>query len=71
MAQASVEFKQDKTVSKPRSADMEFTVFVISQARGAFDPAPENPGMGQALDVGGPSETLRRDRIRKMLGVKE
>jgi len=68
IAQAVAEFRDDKTVSNPPSADTDFTVTVMRRPIEHIIRLKRVQEWSQPSTKGGPAETLRRERVRKMLG---
>jgi hypothetical protein len=70
VAQAVVEFKQDKTVSTPPAPDTDFTVLVLRKPIEHVIRLKKIQDWAQPCSVGGPAEMLRRERVRRMLADK-
>jgi len=67
VAQAVVEFKEDRTVSKAPGPETDFTVLVLRKPTEHVIRLKRIQEWAQPSSVGGPAETLRRERVRKML----
>lgn len=67
VAQAVVEFKDDKTVAEPPGPATEFTVTILRKPVEHFIRLKKVQEWAQPSSRGGPAETLRRERVRKML----
>jgi hypothetical protein len=67
VAQAVVEFKQDRTVSHAPGPETDFTVLVLRKPTEHFIRLKKIQEWAQPSTVGGPAEAMRRDRVRKML----
>lgn len=70
VAQAVVAFREDKTLSKVPGPDTDFTVSVLREPVEHVIRLRKIQDWAQPSNVGGPSETLRRERVRKMLTGK-
>ena len=67
VAQAVVEFRDDKTVTEPPTSDTEFTVQILRKPVEHLIRLKKVQAWAQPSTRGGPVEALRRDRVRKML----
>jgi hypothetical protein len=67
VAQAVVEFKDDRTVSNPPGPDTDFTVSVMRKPIEHCIRLKRIQAWAEPTTVGGPAEMLRRERVRKML----
>jgi hypothetical protein len=67
VAQAVVEFKEDKTVSTTPGPETDFTVQVLRKPIEHVIRLKRIQEWAQPSTKGGPAEALRRDRVRKML----
>jgi hypothetical protein len=67
VAQAVVEFKDDKTVAEPPGPETEFTVSILRKPVEHFIRLKKVQAWAQPSSRGGPAETLRRERVRRML----
>jgi hypothetical protein len=68
VAQAVVEFRDDKTVSEPPGAETDFTVTVLRKPIEHVIRLKRIQEWAKPSSKGGPAEALRRDRVRKMIG---
>jgi hypothetical protein len=67
VAQAVVEFKDDKTVSQPPGPETEFTVTILRKPVEHFINLKKVQAWAQPSTRGGPAEVMKRERVRKML----
>src|ERR1700744_2889367 len=67
VAQAVVEYRNDRTVSNPPGPETDFTVLVLRKPIEHFIRLKKIHDWARPSSAGGPAETLRRDRVRKML----
>jgi hypothetical protein len=67
VAQAVVEFKDDKTVSNVPGLETEFTVFVLRKPIEHAIRLRKIVDWAQPSSKGGPAEMMRRERVRKLL----
>ena len=70
IAMAVVEFKQDATISNPPVPQTEFTVIVLRKPVEHMIRLKRVQEWAAPSTVGGPAETVRRERVRKMLEQK-
>jgi hypothetical protein len=70
VAMAVVEFKQDTTVSNPPGLETEFTVLVLRKPIEHVIRLKQIHQWAAPSTKGGPAETLKRERVRKMLADK-
>ena len=64
-----MEFREDKTVSNPPGPETEFTVLVLRKPVEHFVPLKRAAEWALNGNTTGPSEFLRRERVRKVLGT--
>jgi len=70
VAQAVVEFKEDRKVSTPPGPETEFTVMVLRKPPEHIIRLKKVQEWAQPSTVGGPAETMRRERVPKMLSER-
>jgi hypothetical protein len=68
VAQALVEFKDDKTVPNPPGPETEFNVKLMRKPIEHFVRLKRVTEWAETSNTIGPGEVLRRDRVRKLLG---
>jgi hypothetical protein len=66
VALAVVEFREDKTVSNPPGPETDFTVLVLRKPIEHLIRLKKIEDWARPSSVGGPAETLRRERVRNM-----
>jgi hypothetical protein len=61
------EFRDDKTVAEPPGPETEFTVSILRKPVEHFIRLHKVQEWAQPSTRGGPAESMRRERVRKML----
>jgi len=67
VAQALVEFRDDKTIPNPPGPETEFNVKVMRKPVEHFIRLKRVTEWAQTSNTTGPGEALRRERVRKLL----